>query len=160
MAKKYHPLPKIFNKLANGRLVDNLCKCDLFYQFQYGYNSQLTTDLQQYLIRACNRSGATWAVTVDKFKTFNRLFKSYEIKTRYMALFCFLSVIDSCESGCEVLDRVVLDGKFQQEYPVNARVPEGHIFGSMPFLLYIKDLINIIDEIICDIAIYDDNTTR
>lgn len=73
MAKKYHPLPKIFNKLANGRLVDNLCKCDLFYQFQYGYNSQLTTDLQQYLIRACNRSGATWAVTVDKFKTFNRV---------------------------------------------------------------------------------------
>ena len=77
-----------------------------------------------------------------------------------MALFCFFSEIDSCESGWEALDRVVLDGKFQQEYPVNARVPEGHIFGSMPFLLYIKDLINIIDEIICDIAIYDDNTTR
>ena len=52
--------------------------------------------------------------------------------------------------------RVVLDGKSSQEYPVNARVPQGSILGPTYFLRYINDLP---DNVICDIAIYDDDTT-
>ena len=52
--------------------------------------------------------------------------------------------------------RVVLDGKSSQEYPVNARVPQGSILGPTLFLLYINELP---DDVICDIAIYDDDTT-
>ena len=52
--------------------------------------------------------------------------------------------------------RVVLDGKSSQEYPVNAGVPLGTILGPTLFLLYIKDLP---DDVICDIAIYADDTT-
>ena len=52
--------------------------------------------------------------------------------------------------------RVVLDGKSSQEYPVNAAVPQGSILDPTLFLLYINDLP---DDVICDIAIYADDTT-
>ena len=52
--------------------------------------------------------------------------------------------------------QVVLDGKSSQEYPVNAGVPQGSILGPTLFLLYIN---GIPDNVICDIAIYADDTT-
>ena len=52
--------------------------------------------------------------------------------------------------------RVVLNGKSSQEYPVNAGVPQGSILGPTLFLLYINDLP---DDVICNIAIYADDTT-
>ena len=51
---------------------------------------------------------------------------------------------------------MVQDGKSSQEHPVNARVPQGSILGPTFFLLYINDLP---DDVICDIAIYPDDTT-
>ena len=51
---------------------------------------------------------------------------------------------------------MVLEGKSSQEYPVIAGVPQGSILGPAFFLLYIN---NLPDGVICDIAIYADNTT-
>ena len=49
-----------------------------------------------------------------------------------------------------------LDGKSSQEYPVNAVVSQGSILVPTCFLLYINDLP---DNVICNIAIFADDTT-
>ena len=52
---------------------------------------------------------------------------------------------------------MVLDGKYSsQEDPVIAGIPQGSSLGPALFLLCINDLP---DDIICDIAIYADDTT-
>ena len=50
---------------------------------------------------------------------------------------------------------MVLDRESSQEYPVSAGIPQGFIRFLALFLLYINDL----PDVICDIAIYTDDTT-
>ena len=50
---------------------------------------------------------------------------------------------------------VVLDGKSSQEYPINSGVPQSSILGPTLFLLHINDLP---ENVICNIAIYVDDT--
>ena len=52
--------------------------------------------------------------------------------------------------------RVVLDGKSSQEYPLNTGALQGSILGPTLFLLYINDLP---DDVICNIAVFADDTT-
>ena len=51
---------------------------------------------------------------------------------------------------------MVRDVKSSQEYPVNARVPQGSILSPTLFLLYINDLP---DDVISNIGIFADDTT-
>ena len=108
------------------------------------------------IARAFNRSGATRTVAFDISKTFDRVWhagllhklKSYGISGQIFGL------ISSFLSNRRL--QVVLDGKSSQEYPVNAGVPQVSILGPALFLLYINDLP---DDVICNIAIYADDTT-
>ena len=114
-----------------------------FSDFQYGFrSSRLTADLltvvSNRVARIFNRSGA---ILLHKLK-------SYGISGQIFGL------ISSFLSNRQL--QVVLDGKSSQKYPVNAGVPQGSILGPTLFLLYINDLP---DDVICDIAIYADDTT-
>ena len=152
---------EVFEKLVNHRIVGHLEKCGLFSDFEYGFRSSrstadLLTVVSDRIARAFNRSGATRAVALDISKAFDRVWhagllhklKSYGISGQ------IFSLISSFLSNRQL--RVVLGGKSSQEYPVNAGVPQGSILGSTLFLLYINDLP---DDVICDIAIYADDTT-
>ena len=99
------------------------------------------------IARAFNGSGATRAVALDISKAFHKL-KSYGISGQ------IFSLISSFLSNRRL--PVVLNGKSSQEYPVNAGVPQGSILRPTIFLLSINDLP---DDVICDIAIYVDDTT-
>ena len=131
----------------------------LFSDFHYGFrSSQSTADLltvvSDRIARAFNRSGATQAVALDISKGFDRVWhtgllhrlKSYRISGQIFGLISsFLRRL-----------QVILNGKSAQEYPVNVGVPEGSILGPTLFLLYIN---NLPDDVICNIAIYADDTT-
>ena len=101
-------------------------------------------------------SGATRAVALDISKGFDRVWHSsllHKLKS-YGISGQILGFISTFLSNRRL--QVVLDGKSSQEYPVNAGVPQGSILGPTLFLLYINDLP---DDVICDIAIYADDTT-
>ena len=83
-AKNYRPVSllsvvsKVFEKLANNRIVDDLEKCGLFSDFQYGFRSSrstadLLTVVSDRIARAFNRSGATRTVALDICKVFDRV---------------------------------------------------------------------------------------
>ena len=101
-------------------------------------------------------SGAAGEVAVDISKAFGKVshaFLLYKLKSYCISgqLFGFILSFLS-NSRCQV----VLDGKSSQEYSVNADDSHGHIFGSTIFLQYINQHP---DDIICNIAIYADDTT-
>ena len=166
-AKNYRPISllsvvsKVFEKLVNNRIVDHLEKCGLCSDFQYGFRSSrstadLLTVVSDRIARNFNRSGATRAVALDISKAFDRVWhagllhklKSYVISGQIFGLiFSFLS---------NRRLQVILDGKSSQGHPVNAGLPQEYILGPTLFLLYINDLP---DDVICNIAVYADDTT-
>ena len=104
-----------------------------------------------------NRSGATRAVTLDIFNAFDRIWPDGPLHKRlktYGISGQIFGLISSFLSNRRL--RVVLYGKFSQEYPVNAGVPQASILGPTLFLLYINDLP---DDVICNIDIYAIDTT-
>ena len=166
-AKNYHPVSllsvvsKVFEKLVKNKIVDHLKNCSHFSDFQYGFSfSRSTADLRTVVsdgvARTFNSSGTTRDVALDISKAFDRVWhagllhkrKSYGISGQIFGL------ISSFLSNRWL--RVVLDGKSSQEYPINGGVPQGSILGPTLFLLYIGDLP---DDVICNIAIYADDTT-
>ena len=105
--------------------------------------------------RAFNRSGATRAKVLTISKAFDRVWHVallHKLKS-YGILGQIFGLISSFLSNRQL--QMVLGGKSSQEYPVNAGVPQGSILGPTLFLLYINNH----PDVICNIALYADDTT-
>ena len=141
-------------------VVDHLEKCGVLSDFQYGFRSSrstadLLTVVSDRIARAFNKSWATRALALDISKAFDRVWHAgllHKLKS-YVILGQIFGLISSFLSNRRL--RVVLDGKSLQEYSVNAGIPQGSILEPTLFLLYINDL----PDVICNIAIYADDTT-
>ena len=115
-AKNYGPVillsvvSKVFEKLVNNRIVDQLEKESLFSNFQYGFRSSrstadLLTVVSDRIARAFNRSGATRAVALDTSKAFDKVWyvgllhnlSLMEFHVKNLTLFLLFSVIDDFE---------------------------------------------------------------
>ena len=69
---------KIFEKLVNNRIVDDLEKCGPLSDFHYGFrssqsNTDLVTVVSARIARPFNKCGATRAVALDIYKAFHRV---------------------------------------------------------------------------------------
>ena len=152
---------KVFEKLVNNRIVDHLENCGLFSDFQYSFrssqsNRDLLTVVSDRIARAFSRSGATRAMALDISKAFDRTWHAGLLQKLQS---CGISrqifgLISSFLSNRRL--RAILGGKSSQEYPVNAGLPPGSILSPTIFLPYNNDLP---DDVICDTAIYADDTT-
>ena len=117
--------------------------------------ADLLTVLSDKIVRAFNRTGATQAVALDISKAFDRVWhagllsklKSYVISGQVFNL------ISSFLNNRQL--RVAPGGKSSQEFPVNAGVPRDSILDPKLFLPYIN---NLSENVICDIAIYANDT--
>ena len=129
-----------------------------FSDFQYGFSSSrstadLLTIVSDRIARVFNRSGATRAAALDRvFDTVWHAGLLYKLKSNGISGQIF-GLISSFLSNRPL--RVVLDGKSSQEYPINIGVLQGSILRPALFLQYINDS----DDVICDSAIYVDDTT-
>ena len=72
-----------------------------------------------------------------------------EFQVRFLALFFLFSVING-------FGWFWMDMMSSQGYPVDAVVPQGSIIDPTLFLVYINDLP---DDVVCNIAVYADDTT-
>ena len=119
--KNYHPVSllsvvsQVFEKFVNNRVVNDLEKCGLFSDFQYGFRSvrstaDLLTVLSDRIARAFNRSGATRAVALDMSKAFDRVWHAVLLHKRksYGILGQIFGLISSFFSERRL--QVVLDG--------------------------------------------------
>ena len=121
-------------------LVDDLEKCGLLSNFQYGFRfSQSTADLlvaSDRITSAFDKPGAMQAVVLDVSRTFDRVWhagllhklKSYGISGQVFGLF------SSFLSNRQL--QVVLDGKSLQRYPAKAGVLQGSILGPTQTLIF------------------------
>ena len=118
--------------------------------------ADLLTVVSNRIARAFNRSGDTRAVALDISNAFDRVWQAgflHKLNSPGISGQMF-GLISFFVSNRRL--RVVLDGKYSQEYPVNAGVPQSLILGPTLFLLYFNDLP---DNVISDIPIYADDTT-
>ena len=165
-AKNYCPfnllsvVNKVFETLVNNRIVDHPEKIGRFSDFQYGFGSSRSTSyltvVSDRVARTFNMSEAARVVALDISKAFDRVCHAGLLHklTSYGISGQIFGLISSFLSNRQL--RVVLDGKSSQEYPVNTGIPQGCILGPTLFLLYFNDLL---DDVICSIAIYADGTT-
>ena len=163
-AKTYHlgsllsVVSKIFEKLVNNRIVDHIQKCGLFLisSMDLGLLDQLQIFSQLYLIELLGLS--TGLVLLKLWHViYPSLLTGCGMLVFFTNIWIFGQIFDLISSFfSNRWLQVVLDGKSSQKYPVNGGVPQGSILGPTLFLLDINDLP---DDVICDIAIYADDTT-
>ena len=159
-AKNYRPVNllsvvnKVLEKPVYNKILNFTEKCSLFSYFRPSqFITDVVTIVSDRMAKILTDSFAIRAVASDILKAFDSVWHAgFFHKLKPSGLSGQISGLIYSSLNNRRL-RVVLGGKYSQEYP---RVLQGLILDTTPWLLYIKDFL---DDVICEIIIYLDDTT-
>ncbi len=164
---KYRPialiscLSKAFETILNRKFLKHLSSFNLLSDHQYGFRKGCSTgDLLAFLTDSWSspfsRFGETFAVALDISKAFDRVWHKALLSKlpsyRFYSALC--SFVSSFLSGRSIA--AVVDGHCSTPKPINNGVPQGSVLSPNLFLLFIDDLLSLIN---CSIHSYADDTT-
>ncbi len=148
-------LSKAFETILNRKFLKHLSSFNLLSAHQYGFRKRrFTGDLFAFLTdfwpsSLCRFSG-TFAITLDISKAFHRVYYNALLSKLpsygfYPAVCYFLF---SFLSGSSIA--AVVDSHCSTPKPINSGVPQCSVLSSTPFLLFLNDLLSLINcPILC-----------
>ena len=151
---------KLFEKVIFNNLYDHIFRNNLISDKQSGYRRGDSTvkqllSITHEIYKAFDASHEVRAVFLDISRAFDRVWHEgliYKLQT-FGVGGDILRILSSFLTNR--MQRVTIDGQFSEWANIEAGVPQGSLLGPILFLIFINDLVNIVES---DIRIFADDT--